>query len=665
MTRIRLHTSTASDRSAPETLLLALLLVAFLALLVRTAWVCDDAYITFRVADNALHGHGLRWNVADRVQAFTNPLWLFLMTGAYALTGDVYYTSLFLSCVLSLAAVMFVAFRAAVSPAQAMLAVSTLALSKAFVDYSTSGLENPLGHLLLAIFFGCYLRDAPGERSFTRLALLAGLLVFNRLDALLLVGPPLLVAALGLPLRPTLRSAVLGSLPVLCWMAFACFYYGFPLPNTAYAKLNTGIPSSELLQQGVLYLFDSLSIDPLTLVVISLATCVPLALGFMRGLPVALALLLHLAYVVRAGGDFMSGRFLAAPLLVAVILLACAPFVLKLSQLAMGLLIVGAIALSGPSPSLRSSAFYFADRAERHSLLDARGITDERAIYYRYTGLLTAHRGEPMPNHHRAAQGRRLRALGEQVVEQGQIGILGFYAGPAVHILESNALTDAFLARLPARPGWRIGHFGRRIPVGYEGSLRRNTNRLEDPELRALYRTLRLVTRGSLFTWSRLAAIWDLNFGAGPHAIDSYFATHAGVRKLKLADVSAPRNDGDGEDAGTQRFSEWGVEVALGRVRHLRTIEVSLDSNDVYKLVCLNSDIALAEQGIGPRIVPEGGLSVRRVEMARDSSRLGCDTLRILPVGGDQSYSLGHVALIDELTPEELKRNETPAEGGR
>ena len=43
--------------------------LAFFLLLIRTAWLDDDAYITFRTVDNVLHGYGLRWNVLNRVQA--------------------------------------------------------------------------------------------------------------------------------------------------------------------------------------------------------------------------------------------------------------------------------------------------------------------------------------------------------------------------------------------------------------------------------------------------------------------------------------------------------------------------------------------------------------------------------------------------------------------
>src|SRR3954447_22129749 len=85
--------------------------VAFVLLLIRTAWLDDDAYITFRTVDNVLHGYGPRWNVLNRVQAYTHPLWMFAMVGAAALTREVYFASLVLSGVLTLAVVALVGGR--------------------------------------------------------------------------------------------------------------------------------------------------------------------------------------------------------------------------------------------------------------------------------------------------------------------------------------------------------------------------------------------------------------------------------------------------------------------------------------------------------------------------------------------------------------------------
>ena len=81
-----------------------LLLALFALVIVRRAWVSDDAYITFRTVDNFLHGYGLVWNVSERVQAYTHPLWVFLLVGADALTREIHFTSLALSILTSCAA---------------------------------------------------------------------------------------------------------------------------------------------------------------------------------------------------------------------------------------------------------------------------------------------------------------------------------------------------------------------------------------------------------------------------------------------------------------------------------------------------------------------------------------------------------------------------------
>jgi arabinofuranosyltransferase len=106
--------------------------------LIRTAWLSDDAYITFRTADNVIHGYGLVWNTAERVQTYTHPLWLALITPAFAATGEVYYTAIVLSMLVTLAAVAVLARRLAATPWNLVVCLAALLSSKAFIDF-TSG----------------------------------------------------------------------------------------------------------------------------------------------------------------------------------------------------------------------------------------------------------------------------------------------------------------------------------------------------------------------------------------------------------------------------------------------------------------------------------------------------------------------------------------------
>jgi len=101
---------------------LSLALVA--VLLIRTAWLSDDAYITLRTIDNFVNGYGLRWNVAERVQSFTHPAWLLLITPFYAVTHEAYYTVLTLQILLTLGTVWLLVRGLARSSAEAGVAVA-------------------------------------------------------------------------------------------------------------------------------------------------------------------------------------------------------------------------------------------------------------------------------------------------------------------------------------------------------------------------------------------------------------------------------------------------------------------------------------------------------------------------------------------------------------
>lgn len=499
----------------------ALALGCFGVVVVRNAWLSDDAYITFRTVDNFVHGYGLTWNVSERVQAYTHPLWMFLFTGVYAVTREAFFTAHVLSIVISLVAVFVLLRWVAAAPAALVVALA-LSLSKAFVDYSSSGLENPLTHLLLGGFLAVYFRGSTNSKRSFWLSALAALILLNRMDLGLLCLPALAYALIERRLRDW-RIALAGFVPFVIWEAFATFYYGSPFPNTALAKLNAGvIPDYELMRQGVSYLLNSLLLDPLTLACIGLAISAPFLLPVRRMMAPALGLVLYLAYIVRIGGDFMSGRFLAAPFLWALGML-CSGLLLRCSgswPLLAGLtLVLGALAPASPvftAPEQRIG-FDPGGWASHH------GISDEGANYFSSTGLLMALRKKDLPDHDWAREGRQARTAGPMVVERGSVGFYGYFAGPQVHVVDLLALADPLLARLPpADRVWRIGHFGRIVPDGYLETLATGENRIRNPDLARYYDKLSYVTRGPLFSLDRLVEIWKLNTGAYDRYLEAY-----------------------------------------------------------------------------------------------------------------------------------------------
>src|SRR6185436_9110 len=109
------------------------MLVVFIALWVQTSWVEEDAFITLRTSDNFIHGYGLRWNVDERVQTFTNPLWMFLLAGVHAVIKNPHLTLILFSIAVSALAMFVLLVNIPQNNFGLLLAFAILALSKSFV----------------------------------------------------------------------------------------------------------------------------------------------------------------------------------------------------------------------------------------------------------------------------------------------------------------------------------------------------------------------------------------------------------------------------------------------------------------------------------------------------------------------------------------------------
>ena len=503
--------------------------------LIWTAWLADDAFITFRCMDNLVHGRGLVWNVGERVQAFTNPLWLLLLSAPYALTGELYWVAM-LAGLIGTGVVAGLLVRSASGVAVAALGVLLLAGSKAFVEYGTSGLENPLLHVVVLLAVGAYLAPTDPERRAARVAWATSFAFLTRPDALVLTGVLCIAAWAEAPTLRTLRRMFVGWSPAFAWEAFSLVYFGSLVPNTAIAKLSGALPREEVLQQGLYYLENSLRWDPLTLTTVAVAAfvCAPRPGRWRtRESLVVLAILLHLVYIVRIGGDFMSGRFLTTPFVAAVALIVRsrpAPATLWATAVAAVVLAV----ISDRSPwRPRPGPLAFMEATE------PTGITDERAVYYAFTGLVSPGHpawgrlvdDDPYPP---AELARKKLGEGERVQVKSQIGMLGYLLGPEMHFVDVMGLADPLLARIPLTTPegdslyglernelgrfWRIGHLARNLPAGYMESLRVGENRVEHPALARYYGAIRLLTRAPLWSrerWRVLAA-----FHAGRYEAD-------------------------------------------------------------------------------------------------------------------------------------------------
>jgi arabinofuranosyltransferase len=484
-----------------------------LLLLVRTAWMSDDAYLTFRTVDNWLHGYGLRWNPLERVQAFSHPLWLLLVAAGYALTRETYYTVLALSALLTLATARTLVCRIAHDTAAALGGAAILLLSKSFIDYSTSGLEHPLVHLLLALFFASYFGATAGS---VRLAWLAGLLAVTRVDAVLLVAPALVAVVWSERHTVSIRRVLAAALPLLAWEVFATIYYGFPFPNAAVAWATAAPSLSGLVNQGAVYLFDSINLDPITLTAMAVAVTLAVSGAMAEARPLALGIGLYLLMVVVTGGDVASGRELSAPLLCAAIAVSRLDSLVMPTYArahALGLLVL--LGLMAPRSNLLPAALPAVPGPTVLIVNDRTGIADARLVTEPATGLMHAVRDEPWPNTMAVRGGAAARDAHRAVVTSGgDLNPAAFFAGPTVHIIDRTGVADPLLARLPPEDMVYAGAAIRDVPDGYEATVASSENQLTDPALATFYDRLRLITRGHIWSGRRWRDIARMNFTA-------------------------------------------------------------------------------------------------------------------------------------------------------
>ena len=70
-------------KSKDGQLITGFFVVIFFIVVIRNAWISDDAYISFRAIENLVAGYGFNFNPFVRVQVFTHPLWALLISAIY------------------------------------------------------------------------------------------------------------------------------------------------------------------------------------------------------------------------------------------------------------------------------------------------------------------------------------------------------------------------------------------------------------------------------------------------------------------------------------------------------------------------------------------------------------------------------------------------------
>jgi len=623
--------------------LLIVLILGYAVALYNTAWLDDDAHITFRVIDNFYSGFGLRWNIVERVQAYTHPLWLMVIAAVYSMTHEFFLTVIILSMVFSFCSVMIFIFLVSESINLAILGSAFLLFSKSFVEFSTSGLENPLSYILLALFVWRFKKKSQSGMDLLALSFIASLFILTRHDGILLIGPAAVSSYITTRSFKRPLIVILGASPFILWEIFSLIYYGFFLPNTAYAKLTTYIPLNTLLVQGQHYFENQWHFDSLSLIVIAIAICVPIFKRSWKFAALSCGLLFYLSYLLIIGGDFMLGRFFAVPLFMAVLIIGGIGGHLNAGFVVACVAGSAILGLSAPNPALLTGRDYGIKPLKPYQQ-PSYGVGDERFFYYQGCGLRQYNPGKAMPLHEWFTYVGKLFREKPGIQRIGAIGMIGLAAGPQNFLIDAFGLSDPLLARLPAFKKLRTGHFQRHVPAGYIETIRKGDVRFLDPKLGEYYQHLMRVVRGPLFSRERWRSIWLLNTGQLSHLIDIAYYSQPALPVISISELEALKYaDAHRDWVDVIKISPTsGLKVKLLSKWHYPTLDVSLDPKVQYEFHFYLKDIhlgttrLLSPSGKNPFLVRTG------VEVPNDVLRAGYDEIQIKTVSSNLQ-AIGHL----------------------
>ena len=201
----------------------------------------DDAYITFRYARNLYEGFGPVFNPGERVEGYSNPLWMVAITAGFASgVEEPIWVARRISfvCAALLVVALYRSLLAFSAPGWGAALATFLISSSTFVHMATMcGLET-IAHAFL-FFCGLALLALPEltPRKVLASSLLLVLAALTRPEGIAYWGMGLVLVAVSCP-----RALLSYLAPGLLWAAHVAWrwsYYGDLLPNTYYAKAST------------------------------------------------------------------------------------------------------------------------------------------------------------------------------------------------------------------------------------------------------------------------------------------------------------------------------------------------------------------------------------------------------------------------------------------
>ncbi len=307
-----MYLNISMNESTRNYLILLVIIIIFVVQCIFLNFTQDDAFISYRYVENFTSGNGLVFNSGERVEGYTNFLWIIILSLFSKLSFNIIVTSKILG-VASGCICLFLLYKVSslFFPKKdwffSLFPPLLLTASSAFAYWSISGLETAFFVMMVLLSVHLYI-------SYSRLwAVTCAVSALIRPEGALIFGMLFLYKLLFEKTPPRKSLFELGEfvLLLLPFLIFKLVYYGDILPNPFYAK--TGF-SREYVKSGLEYFWLFLQHYGLW----GLVYLIPLFLYKsleLRGRLLMWLVYLYTLYVILIGGDVLQVHRFFLPIL--------------------------------------------------------------------------------------------------------------------------------------------------------------------------------------------------------------------------------------------------------------------------------------------------------------------------------------------------------------
>ncbi|MEO8447750.1 MAG: tetratricopeptide repeat protein [bacterium] len=273
----------SSDNKSIVIGILVALSVFFVIICINNKFIQDDAFISFRYIQNFVNGNGLVFNIGERVEGYTNLLWVLILSVFVSLKINVESISQILSVLFGVAVIYMTYLLSGLirmredlkgskkiksddNDAQVnyfnLIPSVMLVCTGSFIFWAVSGMETTMfiTFCLLGIYY--YVKGRNSEAVNYKFPLFIVLATLTRPEGLYFFGL-IMIHKLFLSIKEkksegikeffsknNILSYLVFIIPVILYFVIRYSYYGYLFPNTFYAKTGS---SSAYLTAGLEY----------------------------------------------------------------------------------------------------------------------------------------------------------------------------------------------------------------------------------------------------------------------------------------------------------------------------------------------------------------------------------------------------------------------------